>query len=819
MSVLVTDARERSVLAAIRALAAAGYGVGTTTDTRLSPGQSSRSCSRHHRVSSPSTDGEAFVRRLREIVKGGDYTAMIIGSDASLLAISEHRELLAGLVKIGLPGREVVRNALSKLELSRAAEAVGFRTPPMIVCESEEQAREAARELGFPVIAKAASAVVVTDGSITRPDTRLILDEATLDAWLELQRPGSTLIQVREHGPVYSCAGVMTAEGLVGFTLARYVRTWPLEAGNASFAETISPPEDLRERVTPLLQRMGWQGIFELELMGCDGGEFFAIDLNPRVYGSLALAVRAGAALPALWCDVLLGRPVTPQVARAGISYRWEEGEVRNFAALARRGSFGAAIEVLRPHRPCAHADFSKRDPGPLAVRALLIAGRAFRNTRGRTSTESAARGGVWGAPTGRTDAAGSERPLARARRRASRAPASTMPVAIIGAGPYGLAVGAHLRDAGVPVRQFGRTMSYWREQMPTGMLLRSSLRASSISDPHRELRLEHYGEAVGRPLGKPIELSRFVEYGDWFQRKTAPDLDERFVARVERDENSFNLTLEDDEQVRAARVVVAAGLFPFARSLSVFDELPQGCVSHASAHANLGSFSGQSVAVIGSGQSALESAALLSEQGANVEILARAPTITWLGNSANGAAPQGLRWPKPPTDVGGRVTGWIAAAPGGFRVIPSTRAREVVVVRCLRPAGAGWLPERLTEVTLSLGRTVVAAERAGQKVDLTLDDGTTRSVDHVLLGTGYEIDVRRYPFLRESVDDLELSEGSPILRAGLESSIPGLHFVGAPAAGTFGPIMRFVIGTWYAAPAVTRRVLGQRQPLLSRSY
>ena len=393
------------------------------------------------------------------------------------------------------------------------------------------------------------------------------------------------------------------------------------------------------------------------------------------------------------------------------------------------------------------------------------------------------------------------------------------MPVAIIGAGPYGLAVGAHLRDAGVPVRQFGRTMSYWREQMPTGMLLRSSLQASSISDPHRELRLEHYGEAVGRPLGKPIELSRFVEYGDWFQRKTAPDLDERFVARVERDENGFILTLEDDEQVRAGRVVVAAGLFPFARSPSVFDELPQGCVSHASAHANLSSFSGQSVAVIGSGQSALESAALLSEQGANVEILARAPTITWLGNSANGAAPQGLRWPKPPTDVGGRVTGWIAAAPGGFRLIPSTRARDVVVLRCLRPAGAGWLPERLTEVTVSLGRTVVAAEWAREKVNLTLDDGTTRSVDHVLLGTGYEIDVRRYPFIRGSVDDLELNEGSPILHHGLESSIPGLHFVGAPAAATFGPIMRFVVGTWYAAPAVTRRVLGQRQPLLSRSY
>jgi predicted ATP-grasp superfamily ATP-dependent carboligase len=817
--VLITDARERSVLAAIRALDAAGYRVGTATDSRMSPGQSSRSCSRHHRVPSPNIDGEAFVRRVQEIVEGGDYDALIIGTDASLLAISEHRALLAGLVKIGLPPRDVVRKALSKLELARAAEAVGLRAPSMAVCDSEDQARVAARELGFPVIAKAASAVVVNDRSITRPDTRLIVDEAALDSWLERQRPGSILIQVREHGPVYSCAGVMTDDGLIGFALARYVRTWPPEAGNASFAETIAAPEDLRERVISLLRRIGWQGIFELELMGAEDGSFSAIDLNPRVYGSLALAVRAGAVLPALWCDTLLGRTVTPQVARAGISYRWEEGEVRNVAALARRGSFRDAIAVLRPHRPCAHADFSKHDPGPLAVRTLLIAGRALRTTRGRNSSEPGAKRGDSKNPIARTEVTELQRPLARARRRASRAPASTMPVAIIGAGPYGLAVGAHLRAAGVPVRQFGRTMSYWREQMPVGMLLRSSLQASSISDPDRALRLEHYGESAGVTLGRPIELSQFIEYGDWFQRKTALDLDERLVDRVERDENAFQLTLEDGEQLRAARVVVAAGLFPFARSPSVFDALPQGSVSHASAHADLAPFSGRSVAVIGSGQSALESAALLCERGANVEILARASTINWLGFSTNGASPQGLRWPKPPTDVGGRVTGWIAAAPGGFRIIPSTRAREIVVFRCLRPAGAGWLPERLTEVTVSLGRTVVAAQQSGAKVSLTLDDGTMRTVDHVLLGTGYEIDVRRYPFIRGSLEDLALNEGSPILRDGLESSIPGLHFVGAPAAATFGPIMRFVVGTWYAAPAVTRRVLGQRQPLLSLSY
>jgi hypothetical protein len=409
---------------------------------------------------------------------------------------------------------------------------------------------------------------------------------------------------------------------------------------------------------------------------------------------------------------------------------------------------------------------------------------------------------------------------MAQPHSQPSAAGGSARPVVIIGAGPYGLAVGAHLRAAGVPVRQFGRTMSYWREQMPSDMLLRSSLKASSISDPNRALRLEHYAEESGRPVGRPIELSRFVEYGEWFQRTTTPDLDGRPVARVERDGDGFMLTLEDGEQVRAGRVVVAAGLSPFARRPPVFDSLPPTSISHASEHADLSIFAGRSVAVIGSGQSALESAALLSEQGAEVEVLARAEEVFWLGWNPNGDVPARLRWPKPPTDVGGRVTGWIASTPSGFRLIPWPRARELVQFRCLRPAGAGWLRPRLMEVTLSLGRTVRAAEQSGQQVVLTLDDETTRSVDHVFLGTGYEVDVRRYPFLApELSSELELSAGAPILRPGMESSVHGLHFVGASATSSFGPIMRFVVGTWYAAPAVTRRVLGQRQPLLSQSY
>ena len=186
--------------------------------------------------------------------------------------------------------------------------------------------------------------------------------------WLARERPGRSLIQAPQPGPVYSCAGVLSEEGLVGFACARYLRTWPPEAGNASFARTISPPENLREQVTTLLLEIGWQGLFELELLGRQDGGCMAIDLNPRVYGSMALAARAGAALPAIWCDVLLGRAVTPRVTRPGVSYRWEEGELRNLAALIRSGSV-RSFPLRNPR------DSARR--GSKHSRSLLIGNRS----------------------------------------------------------------------------------------------------------------------------------------------------------------------------------------------------------------------------------------------------------------------------------------------------------------------------------------------------------------------------------------------------------------------------------------------------------
>ncbi len=133
--------------------------------------------------------------------------------------------------------------------------------------------------------------------------------------------------------------------------------------------------------------------------------------------------------------------------------------------------------------------------------------------------------------------------------------------VAVIGAGPYGLAAAAHLKSAGVGARIFGRTMSFWREHMPAGMRLRSPWIATHIADPGQRFSLDAFAQLTALAPQDQLPIERFVQYGDWFQRRAVPDLDTRKVLRVENAETGFRLALDDGEVVGARRVVVAMGL------------------------------------------------------------------------------------------------------------------------------------------------------------------------------------------------------------------------------------------------------------------
>jgi hypothetical protein len=215
-------------------------------------------------------------------------------------------------------------------------------------------------------------------------------------------------------------------------------------------------------------------------------------------------------------------------------------------------------------------------------------------------------------------------------------------------------------------------------------------------------------------------------------------------------------------------------------------------------------------VLVIGSGQSALESAALLHEGGAEVEIVARTRQIRWLGGVVSRTFQHGLgpvvsKLLYAPTDVGPAGISQIVARPDLVRRFPRP-IQDWLRKRSIRPAGARWLVARLRDVPMSLGCSVVSAVPAVGQMRVRLDDGSQRNVDHVLLGTGYRVDASKYEFLSpELARAIDCFRGYPRLGEGLESSVPGLHFLGAPAIWSFGALMQFVVGTHYASRTLLR--------------
>jgi cation diffusion facilitator CzcD-associated flavoprotein CzcO len=375
--------------------------------------------------------------------------------------------------------------------------------------------------------------------------------------------------------------------------------------------------------------------------------------------------------------------------------------------------------------------------------------------------------------------------------------------------------VATHLRARGLRAQVFGRPMSFWEEHMPKGMLLRSPWRASHISDPDRRMTLDAYEQRAGA-MSRPLRLSDFVAYGHWFQRTGVPDLDRRLVSVVERTGDDFRLELEDGEEGRFRHVVIATGLRRFAHRPAEFARISPDLAMHAVDVTDPHRFSGRSVAVIGSGQSAVETAALAQEAGAQVELIARAPAIRWLTRSArlHGTGGRVVQYVLyAPTDVGPAGLSWIVALPDAFRRLPQ-KTQDRLAYRSIRPAAASWLVDRTDGVRLTLGRRVVRADANGAGVQLDLDDGSSRRVDKVVLGTGYAVDAAREPVIGGSIlPRLSVNSGYPVLGRGLESSVPRLHFVGAWAALSFGPVMRFVSGTWYTARAVAEQVARKSSP------
>jgi Pyridine nucleotide-disulphide oxidoreductase len=389
---------------------------------------------------------------------------------------------------------------------------------------------------------------------------------------------------------------------------------------------------------------------------------------------------------------------------------------------------------------------------------------------------------------------------------------------AIVGAGPYGLSLAAHLQRSGVAFRIFGRPMETWREHMPKGMMLKSAGFASNLYDPDGVLTLRAFCAEQGivyHDTDIPVSLDTFTKYGAAFRKRMVPNLEEQNVISVTRQPAGFLLRLDNGEEVRARRVVLAVGITHFKYVPPVFAGLGPEYVSHTFEHHDLEPFRGRSIAVVGAGASAIELAGLLREAGAKSQLIARRKELHFHKPPTVGKPrPLWERIRNPQSGLGpGIKSRFYSDWPSVFRHLPKS-VRFWMLRTALGPA-AGWTSKKQVVglVPMLLGQTPERAEVVDGKVRLTLraSDGSLSEVfaDHVITGTGYKTDIEKLQFLSAEIRrDVKVVQSAPVLSGDFESSVPGLYFIGLSAATTFGPVLRFAFGAGFAARRVHKALV-----------
>jgi thioredoxin reductase len=384
---------------------------------------------------------------------------------------------------------------------------------------------------------------------------------------------------------------------------------------------------------------------------------------------------------------------------------------------------------------------------------------------------------------------------------------------AIIGAGPYGLSVAAHLRRRGIPFRIFGRPMDSWLAHMPKGMMLKSDGFASNIYDPESAFTLGQFCAEQGieyADTGVPVRLETFSAYGLAFRDRMVPELENKLVANVNRLQDGFLLQIEDGETVHARSVVLAIGITHFDYIPESLAHLPAEVLSHSARHHEVAPFRGRDVVVIGGGSSAMDLAGLLQEAGAKVQLVSRRAELKFHSQPTGKPRSTWQQIRHPQSGLGpGMRSRFFANSPMAFHYLPE-RVRVEAVRRTLGPSGGWFIRDKVMgKVPLHLGCTPSGAEARNGAVHLKIRaaNGTEREIvtEHVIAATGYRVDLERLKFLNPEIrSKVETLHQAPVLASNFESSIPGLYFVGVAAANSFGPVMRFAFGAGFAARTVT---------------
>ncbi len=391
--------------------------------------------------------------------------------------------------------------------------------------------------------------------------------------------------------------------------------------------------------------------------------------------------------------------------------------------------------------------------------------------------------------------------------------------VVIVGAGPYGLSLAAYLRPTSLSCRIFGTPMQSWREQMPRGMFLKSEGFASTLYDPGSQYTLRDFCRERLLPyadIGLPVPVETFAAYGVAFQERMVPQLEQTNIVSIALSAGGFTVETAAGEFFEAKKVIMAVGIAPFPYLPPALSGLPVEYVTHSSEHHDLEEFSGRSVAVVGSGASAVDMAALLHRAGAQVHLVARREKLAF---HEQGKEPRTLleqiRKPRSGLGVSWRSR-MCSDIPLVFHAMPKA-LRLRVVDRHLGPAPGWFVRDQVVgRFPLHMGCNVeqitIEDHKALLHMSRTNGDESVLAVDHVIAGTGFRVSISTLRMLAEPMRSaIRTLADTPILSRNFESSTAGLYFVGLASANSFGPLTRFACGAEFTAKHLSTHLIAAK--------
>jgi FAD-dependent urate hydroxylase len=377
----------------------------------------------------------------------------------------------------------------------------------------------------------------------------------------------------------------------------------------------------------------------------------------------------------------------------------------------------------------------------------------------------------------------------------------------IVGAGPFGLSLAAYVAHQKIEHMVLGKSMDFWKSNMPRGMLLRSA--CDWHLDPLNVHTIEAYLKTRQQTPAdvEPISLELYLAYAEWFRRQKRIEPVPEMVARLDYSAGGsaypFAAHLDGGNTVHARRVALAVGFRYFKNIPTELAEiLPAGSFSHTCDLVDFAPLKGKRCLVIGGRQSAFEWTALLLEAGASaIHVTHRHATPQFMeadwswATSVVAAMPDNPGWYRSLSPEGQQDAQHRLWAEGRLKLEP-------------------WLLPRIERDNVTIWprtRLVSCLEGPAGDYAVTLDSGDTFRVDHIILASGYKVDIERVPFLAVGniLPALHSRNGFPILDIGFQTNIPGLYITSMAATQDFGPFFAFTVSVNASARIIGAALAG----------